>query len=438
MPESHTRTRFIHPAGPPGAFTHGRNGSASLPRRTNKVMTPARQTTAAALFAGVGGIELGLSRAGFKTEFFCESLPEARRVLAGRFPGVPIRQDIRQLVAAQSFRLPDVELVSAGFPCQDLSQCGLTAGIRGKQSGLVACLFSLLKRRRALPRWLLIENVPFMLRLDGGKAMSHMTASLEDMGFRWAYRVVDARAFGLPQRRERVILVASREEDPELVLFGDDVAPVLPNCSEDDRPRGFYWTEGNSGLGWAVDCVPTLKAGSTIGIPSPPAIWLPAYDTVVTPTIEDAESFQGLPRGWTAAAKSDDTSHRSRWRLVGNAVPVPVAEWVGSRLVRPSDRIEGKLHRLRGNDPWPNAAFGNAGHRFSVSVSTWPVSLPWRGLAARYGDDGVRLLGRPPLSRRATEGFYDRIKRSTLRTDPRFIPSLGRHLKRQTRLQKSE
>jgi DNA (cytosine-5)-methyltransferase 1 len=268
--------------------------------------------------------------------------------------------------------------------------------------------------------------------------MSLVTATLEEMGFRWAYRVVDARAFGLPQRRERVILIASQEEDPELVLFGDDAEPVFPSSAEDDRPRGFYWTEGNSGLGWAVDSVPTLKAGSTIGIPSPPAIWLPAYDRVVTPTIQDAEAFQGLPRGWTAAAKNDDSSHRSRWRLVGNAVPVPVTEWVGTRLLQPSNRIAGKIHRLRGNDPWPNAAFGNGGHRFSVSVSTWPVSLPWRGLAARYGDDGVRLLERPALSRRATAGFYDRIKRSSLRTDPRFIPSLGRHLKRQTELQKAE
>lgn len=104
-------------------------------------------------------------------------------------------------------------MVSAGFPCQDLSQAGRTVGIDGSRSGLVDHAFRLVRRTQG-PRWLLLENIPFMLKLDRGRAMRHLTAELEDMGYRWAYRVVDTRAFGLPQRRQRVILLASRTEDP--------------------------------------------------------------------------------------------------------------------------------------------------------------------------------------------------------------------------------
>lgn len=244
--------------------------------------------TVAGLFAGIGGIELGMHQAGHDPVLLCESDRGARRVLERRFPGVPLHGDVRTLKA-----LPPVDLLAAGFPCQDLSQAGRTAGIRGTHSGLVEHVFRLLGARRDGPRWLLIENVSFMLQLDRGRAMRYLVDELEERGFAWAYRVVDTRAFGLPQRRQRVILLASRSEDPRQVLLADD-------AGEEERPFvpdlwcGFYWTEGTRGLGWAVDAVPTLKGGSTIGIPSPPAIWDPREGTITTPEIRDAERLQGI------------------------------------------------------------------------------------------------------------------------------------------------
>lgn len=390
---------------------------------------PAQALPVLSLFSGVGAIELGLSGHGFKATMFCEALTEARHVLATHFPDVTLHPDVRLLASGSRSRLPECFLLAAGFPCQDLSQCGLTKGIEGRNSGLIGCVFELLTRRSMSPDWLLLENVPFMLRLNGGEAMRRVTDSLEGLGFRWAYRVIDARAFGLPQRRERVILLASRKHFPEDVLFGHSETPTAPACESDDRPRGFYWTEGNRGLGWAVDSIPTLKAGSTVGIPSPPAIWLPAHDAIVTPTIEDAEAFQGLPRGWTSPASILGTTGRCRWRLVGNAVPVPIADWVGGQLVNPPGTMANSTRRLKSKDPWPLAAFGTNGSRFAVAATTWPDRKAWKGLAARFGPTGDQLLSRPSLSRRATAGFYNRIKGSSLRTDPRFIPSLSRILK---------
>ena len=90
-------------------------------------------------------------------------------------------------------------------------------------------------------------------------------------------------------------------EDPRPVLFGDDggerVTPFDRNLL-----CGFYWTEGLRGLGWAVDAVPTLKGGSTIGIPSPPAIWNPKDGSITTPSITDAERLQGFEPDWTQPA----------------------------------------------------------------------------------------------------------------------------------------
>src|SRR5687768_1844148 len=109
------------------------------------------------MFAGIGGIELGLSQAGFEHSVLCEIDSQALAVLAERFPGVELQRDI----CAMS-RLPrDVDLLSAGFPCQDFSQAGNTLGIKGRNSGLVAQVFRLLKRDRV--PWVLLENVPFLL-----------------------------------------------------------------------------------------------------------------------------------------------------------------------------------------------------------------------------------------------------------------------------------
>ena len=93
---------------------------------------------------------------------------------------------------------------------------------------------------------------------------------------------------------------------------------------------GFYWTEGIRGLGWAVDAVPTLKGGSTIGIPSPPAMVFP-LGLVGKPDVRDAERMQGFVADWTQPAESVVRAGH-RWHLVGNAVTVDVATWIGERL----------------------------------------------------------------------------------------------------------
>ncbi len=371
----------------------------------------------AGLFAGVGGIELGLRGVG-EAEFLCEIDPAAQRVLRARFPDVPVEADVRELET-----LPAVDLVAAGFPCTDLSQAGRTRGIAGSASGLVSHVFELVHRSRPRPAWILLENVPFMLHLGRGAAMRYLTESLDGLGYRWAYRVVDTRAFGLPQRRKRVVLLASTDDDPRDVLLADEAGPPPPPRPE-GRACGFYWTEGLRGLGWAVDAVPTLKGGSTVGIPSPPAIWMPD-GRIVTPDVRDAERLQGFEADWTAPASGGRAKKGVRWKLVGNAVSVPVFEWVARRLAEPGRYGQaGEDRVLQPGDPWPAAAWGGDEKAFRASVSAWPVRLAYRHLA------GFLRFPPAPLSARACEGFLARAARSRLRFPEGLLEAVARHRER--------
>jgi DNA (cytosine-5)-methyltransferase 1 len=378
---------------------------------------PCQGFSVVGLFAGIGGIELGLHEAGHQTVLLCDFEPASQAVLAERFRGIPLVGDVRELIS-----LPDAELVTAGFPCQDLSQAGRTAGINGDRSGVVSEVFRLLEE--ADPTWLLLENVPFMLQLERGEAMRYLTSAIEALGFRWAYRVVDARSFGLPQRRQRVLFLASRTADPREVLFhGDAGEPAVPD-DVSDLACGFYWTEGIRGLGWAVDAVPTLKGGSTIGIPSPPAIRFPD-GFIGTPPIRDLERLQGFDADWTLPAEQAGLRRGWRWKLVGNAVSVPLARWIGERLLDPRDYDGEADDPLEAGGSWPRAAWGGfGGPARRAELSAWPVREEYVHLVDFLEEDA------DPLSERATAGFLDRAARSSLNFPDGLLDDVAAHLER--------
>lgn len=369
----------------------------------------------AGLFAGIGGIELGLRRAGHATQLLCEVWEPARAVLTARFPEVALEGDVRELRG-----LPEVELLTAGFPCTDLSQAGRTAGIDGKHSGLVREVFRLL--RTARPEWLLLENVRNMLPLDRGRAMRYLVCELEEAGYTWAYRVVDSRFTGVPQRRHRVLLLASHTGDPRQVLLSEDAGEPDESNLPDDA-FGFYWTEGLRGIGWARDATPPLKGGSGLGIPSPPGVWMPREAVgrrLVTPAIHHAEQLQGFDADWT---RVDERHERARWKMVGNAVTVGVAEWVGRRLLEPMPYSGSADRELPPGGRWPNAAWGAKGRAWASSVSAWPRRHPYTHLAAVVPPSEVA-----PLSHRAAAGFLERAGRSGLRFSEDFLLDVKEHV----------
>ena len=390
---------------------------SAAPRNPVELSPRPPKLLVAGIFAGVGGFEEGFRQAGHASTMLCEFDPAARHVLARRFENTEITEDVRALT-----RLPDCAVLTAGFPCQDLSQVGRRRGIAGPNSGLIESVFKLLKESSRGPQWVVLENVPFMLTLDGGRAIRMVTNRFEEMGFSWAYRTIDARAFGLPQRRRRVVLIASRDHDPRPVLLTNDVGALGPG-KRGNYACGFYWTEGNTGLGWAVDAIPPLKGGSALHIPSPPAIWFPRRRAIAVPAIEDAERLQGFEAGWTCLEDFDHRAGRKRWRMVGNAVSVPVAKWIAERLTAKVEQFnDERAEPLPEIGSWPSAAWGRGARRGKAVVSEWPVSEPSLHLAS-FLTHRVR-----PLSKKAAGGFLSRLVKSTLRYEHAFRADLEHHV----------
>ena len=378
----------------------------------------------AGLFAGIGGFELGLAESGHRADLLCDILPTSQAVLRARFPEADLVSDVVALRSLSS----EIEIVTAGFPCQDLSQAGRTAGLAGHRSGLVGELFRLLERRRLDHRpvpLVIVENVPFMLQLGKGGAIRAIIDEFERLQYLWAYRVVDTYSFGLPQRRERVFLVAASREsgiDPASILLSDENCIERPQTAIGTLPHGFYWTEGLRGLGWAVDAVPTLKNGSTVGIPSPPAVLLPD-GRIVKPGLRTAERLQGFDDAWTEPAES--VGRKSlRWALVGSAVSVPVPRWIGNRINNPGDYELSRDQQFPNLGKAPRAARFDGSRRYAVEISCDALGLSPPHLLDLMGAD-YELL-----SEKATNGFYSRASVAKLRFAPGFLEAVARHLGR--------
>lgn len=411
--------------------------------------------TFGSLFAGIGGFDLGLHRAGMRPKWQVEIDAPCLKVLREHFPRIEAARpaDVR---GAGRGNLEATDVICGGFPCQDLSVAGRRAGLRGERSGLFWEFHRILREMR--PRWCIVENVPGLLSSGGGRDFGAVLGALAGLGYGLAYRVLDARWFGLAQRRRRVFVVGClgnagraaqvllepegvRGDSPQgreaqedaagdvaaclrsggggpddnaaqarhLVAFGGNNAggpirqsaalnackpasgrqdfatetfvthaltgeghdasedgtgrgvPLITFSSKDDgrdvqrnktptlRAMNNHKGEPNGGGQMAV-AYPLLevgartgksasdpRAGAGIGDSSDPMFTLQSSKQHgvssafgvrrLTPT--ECERLQGFPDGWTLPMGADSP----RYRALGNAVAVPVAEWIGRRIV---------------------------------------------------------------------------------------------------------
>ena len=159
------------------------------------------------LFAGIGGFTLGLEKAGFETVAFCEIEPYAQKVLNKNWPGVKIYDDVRGITAE---RLAadgiGVDVITGGFPCQDISVAGKGAGIEGERSGLWSECARLIGELR--PRYAIFENVTNLLNGERGDWFKRVLGDISALGYDAEWHCIPASAVGAHHRRDRVWIVA--------------------------------------------------------------------------------------------------------------------------------------------------------------------------------------------------------------------------------------
>jgi DNA-cytosine methyltransferase len=203
--------------------------------------------TLVSLFDGIGGFPLAFERVGARTVATVEIDTAAAAISARHFPYAHQFSDVTE-VSGDDLRavgfVPDRGIITAGWPCQDLSLAGRREGLAGARSGLWWEVVRLLDETHA--RWFLGENVPGLLSSNNGRDMGAIVGALGDLGYGFAYRVLDAQHFGVPQRRRRVFFVGHLGEPwpaPAEVLF---------ECESGDRDSAAGGKEGQgvtSGVG---------------------------------------------------------------------------------------------------------------------------------------------------------------------------------------------
>ena len=230
------------------------------------------------LFAGAGGIDIGLDRCGFRPVVQVECDRDANRVRRRHWPHV---EHVRDVIGMS--RLPKrmgdwrtrwerPELIVGGFPCQDLSVAGKRAGLQGGRSGLWWQMLRIITGVR--PDYVLWENVPGLLSSDGGRDFERVIHSLGERGYFGCTRVLDARHFGVPQRRRRVFGLFARGHlgavrCAEILAVGTGVSGYSPKGREAGEDVAGTIGGGSGKRGWCQDTdrmtfIPTTSPSVTL------------------------------------------------------------------------------------------------------------------------------------------------------------------------------
>jgi DNA (cytosine-5)-methyltransferase 1 len=226
------------------------------------------------LFSGIGGFSLGLERAGFRTEAFCEIDVKAREVLAKHWPNVPIFNDVSKLTKeVLDERGITIDVICGGFPCQDISAAGKGAGLGGERSGLWWQFHRLIEECR--PQFAIIENVSALR----GRGLDEMLRGLATIGYDAEWHCIPAASIGAPHRRDRIWIVAY---------------PMRWGC-QNSGPEPAYLNAGSMGS---------------------PGVWERRPDAVVCGV------GHGIP-GWV-----------DRIKQLGNAVVPQIPELIGRSIVQ--------------------------------------------------------------------------------------------------------
>lgn len=284
-------------------------------------------------FAGIGGFDLGFDRAGISPAFHCEVNNFCTHVLKRHWPETPCVPDILELTPDQ---IPYADVWSGGFPCQDVSVArGWLGreGLRGKNTGLFYPFAELVRQK--MPKVVLMENVSGLLNSHDGRDFAVIMQTFQQMGYGIAWRIFNSRYFGAPQSRPRVYICAWKGSAVRAVNVLYENGTVKPP----ESPRlGFLRETVCAKTGAHVPEVAFCLAatsGRHTGTDWS-RTYIAYHDEVRRLTPTECEKLQGFPDSWTLPHEdfhlSDDAIDTLRYHAIGNAVSVPVVEWVAKRI----------------------------------------------------------------------------------------------------------
>lgn len=299
-------------------------------------------------FAGIGGFDIGFERAGIVPVYHCEKDLYCQNILKKHWPDAVLHADV---ISIDPESLPLADVWTGGFPCQDVSVARGSLGrdgLRGTRSGLFYAFSHLIEAR--LPKVVLIENVTGLLNSHRGCDFHTVIRTLTDLGYGVAWRVMNSRYFGSPQSRPRVFVCAwlGSVEFAVNALYESTPGHVAEN-----ERRGFLTPSYDHHSGVVVPEVAYCLAatsGRHTGTDWSRS-YVSYYDRVRRLTPGECEGLQGFPTGWTVPAKqfrklADDVD-TLRYHALGNAVCVPVAEWIARRIaagLSDQKKVQGNIH----------------------------------------------------------------------------------------------
>jgi DNA (cytosine-5)-methyltransferase 1 len=206
--------------------------------------------------SGIEAASVAWESLGWSASFLSEIEPFPRSVLTHHYPSVPLHGDFTTI---EDGMYESIDLLVGGTPCQSFSVAGLRKGLDDPRGNLMLEFGALAKRLS--PKWLVWENVPGVLSSNGGRDFGAFLGMLVELGYGFAYRVLDAQYFGLAQRRRRVFVVGCFGDwrSAAAVLFERESLHGNPAPSREKREEV---------AGWPAKCAPTLNAafGSKLGL----------------------------------------------------------------------------------------------------------------------------------------------------------------------------
>lgn len=269
------------------------------------------------LFSGIGGLDLGLERAGMKCVAQVEIDPFCRKVLAKHWPDVPRFEDVRT-ITAKDFNGQRIDLIGGGFPCQDVSTAGVMRGFaEGTRSSLYREVLRIAGEIR--PRFIILENVAGLF-VDG--RIGIVLGDLAKIGFDAEWDCIPASAIGVHHIRDRVFILAYSER----IRWKEDLRGREPgimgstqNATFAERPTKAIKIAGSSESLpiWPDSEMPGRNDKSDCERrPERPVLTSQWMDEPAMGRVAD-----GVP-GWL-----------DRYRALGNAIVPQVGEWIGRRIM---------------------------------------------------------------------------------------------------------